>query len=90
MEHKIVDKPDDVWGVWEQYKGIPHGWIQFKGTDICMDLSCKCGYLGHFDGYFAYNIKCPKCGTMYCCNGHIELIEIRSIDEDDDCLVVAT
>lgn len=55
--------------------GKPHGWIQFKGTSICMDVHCKCGALGHIDGKFIYYLKCSSCGTIYELNGHIELIE---------------
>lgn len=43
----------------------PHGWIQWKGTEVCIDLHCKCGYLGHFDGYFFFYYRCPKCQQVY-------------------------
>lgn len=40
--------------------------IQWKGTDLCMDFNCpKCGTNSHFDGFFAYVIRCPKCRTCY-------------------------
>ncbi len=39
--------------------------IQWKGTDVCMDVQCPCGHNGHFDGYFAYYLVCPECGTHY-------------------------
>lgn len=39
--------------------------IQWKGTDVCVDFQCACGSNGHFDGYFAYIIKCPDCGQHY-------------------------
>lgn len=42
--------------------------IQYKGTDICLDFHCPCNDSGiplHFDGYFAYALKCPACGTLY-------------------------
>ena len=38
--------------------------IQYKGTDICLDFTCTCGEQGHFDGYFAYVLKC-KCGLLW-------------------------
>ncbi len=37
-----------------------HGFIQWKGTDICMDVYCKCGNQSHIDGYCAYYIKVTK------------------------------
>lgn len=39
--------------------------IQYKNTDICMDFYCECGAHGHFDGYFAYTVKCAHCGTVW-------------------------
>jgi hypothetical protein len=39
--------------------------IQYKGTDICMDLNCKCGVNSHYDGFGAYYIKCPGCGQVF-------------------------
>ena len=62
-------------------KSGPHGWIQFKGTELCMDVHCKCGEMTHIDGMFVYFIKCGHCGAIYELNGHIELIE--RTDEPD-------
>lgn len=42
-----------------------HAFIQWKGTDVCMDFRCDCGAEPHIDGYFAHNIKCHKCGTLW-------------------------
>ena len=39
--------------------------IQWKGTSVCFDFYCDCGTDGHFDGYFAYEIKCRDCGAVY-------------------------
>jgi len=39
--------------------------IQWKGTDVCMDFRCECGHANHYDGYFAYNIKCGHCGSVF-------------------------
>jgi len=74
-----------AWDVAEKLEGKPHGWIQWKGTDVCMDIHCECGYLSHVDGIFAYHVKCPECGRIYHCNGHIELIEIEK--EPDHCIL---
>lgn len=51
----------------------PHGWIQWKGTDVCMDIHCVCGESTHIDGEFMYYIKCGACGRVYECDGHIQL-----------------
>jgi hypothetical protein len=40
--------------------------IQWKGTQVCLDFYCSCGGAGgHFDGWFCYYIKCPDCNTIY-------------------------
>ena len=40
--------------------------IQWKGTDVCIDVECDCGWNGsHFDGMFLYSYRCPKCGTVW-------------------------
>ena len=43
----------------------PRAFIQWKGTDVCMDFHCECGAYCHFDGYFAYTVKCPHCGAVW-------------------------
>ena len=57
-------------------QGDAHGWIQWKGTNVCMDMHCKCGYHGHFDGDFFYYYKCPKCGARYAVGQVVKLIEL--------------
>lgn len=44
-------------------RGVPHAFIQWKGTDVCMDFYCPCDEEGggHFDGMFAYVVECPRC-----------------------------
>jgi len=40
--------------------------IQWKGTDVCLDFHCyRCNTFAHFDGDFAYVLKCPVCETHY-------------------------
>lgn len=55
---------------------ISSGWIQWKNTDVCIDLHCICGYHGHFDGAFFYFYQCPKCLTKYCIGQNIKLIPL--------------
>lgn len=86
MTKKAKDK-NEAWKIQETYEDQPHGWIQWKGTDVCMDIHCKCGCLVHIDTDFAYFVKCLECNTIYFCNGHIELIEIE--EEPDHCVAKA-
>jgi len=43
----------------------PFAFIQWKGTDVCMDFYCECGAHCHFDGAFAYAVKCRHCETIW-------------------------
>lgn len=83
--HKIARDREAAWDIQDKHEGKPHGWVQWKGTKVCMDVHCKCGYSSHLDAEFAYTVKCPKCGTSYMCNGHIELIELQ--EEPENVLV---
>lgn len=56
--------------------GISHGWIQWKGTDVCMDLYCECGHHGHVDGCFFYFYKCPKCHMRFAVGQNVKLIKL--------------
>lgn len=39
--------------------------IQWKGTDVCIDLYCpKCGRHNHFDGFFAHYVRCAGCRAV--------------------------
>lgn len=58
----------------EQRPPGPHGWIQFKGTELCMDLNCECGELSHIDGEFVYTVSCPTCGREWALSGFMKLV----------------
>jgi hypothetical protein len=75
MGHKIAKSQIEASQIEEKYTGKPHGWVQWKGTNVCIEIHCKCGYHSHYDGYFAHHIQCPSCGTIYYLNPHIEMIE---------------
>ena len=55
------------------FEGQPHAWIQWKGTDVCMDVDCSCGAKFHIDAAFAYYVKCMGCNTVYEVGGHVKL-----------------
>ncbi len=58
-----------------QFAG-PHGWVQWKGTNVCMDVHCECGEMSHIDAEFCYVVQCPCCGRRYWVNGNVEFIEV--------------
>lgn len=84
---KLAKDSDEAQKIQDAKTGEPHAWIQWKGTDVCMDVYCHCGAWFHVDAQFAYHVKCPACGAVYYCNGHIELIKIEN--EPPACLVTA-
>lgn len=45
--------------------GRPDLFLQWKGTDACLDLYCTCGQDLHFDGYFADELTCGYCGQTW-------------------------
>lgn len=57
--------------------------IQWKSTDVCLDLRCPCGVATHFDGFFAYVVQCCGCGALYEL-GTAVLAVRRRPDEVDD------
>jgi hypothetical protein len=44
---------------------LPRAFIQWKGTDVCMDFHCECGQHYHIDAEFAYAVKCVKCDAVW-------------------------
>jgi hypothetical protein len=66
----------------------PHGWIQWKGTNVCIDLRCSCGYLGHVDAEFFYFYECNKCHAKYAVGQNVKLIpltqELIALGECED------
>jgi hypothetical protein len=49
--------------------------LQWKGTDVCLDFHCVCGADGHFDGYFAYALRCAECGRVWSLPHSVALVE---------------
>jgi len=39
--------------------------IQWKGTEVCLDFTCLCGFKGHIDDCFVYYVECPQCESVY-------------------------
>ena len=58
-----------------------HGWIQWKGTAVCIDLHCKCGQHDHLDVEFLYYYRCSKCKTVYAVGQTVKLIPLTEDQE---------
>ena len=55
---------------------LPDTFIQYKGTDLCMDLYCKCGEATHIDGMFKYRVQCEECGQWDALGTKVSLTEV--------------
>lgn len=58
------------------FSGKPHIWVQWKGTNVCADIYCECGFSGHFDGYFLYFFKCPQCNQVWEVGTHVSIYKV--------------
>ena len=58
------------------------GRIQWKGTDVCVDITCECGCKSHFDGFNMYYVKCPECGKVYEAQNKISFEEVKTINQN--------
>lgn len=59
------------------------GWIQWKGTDVCMDVHCRCGHVGHIDKEFFYFYECPECGAKYAVGQNVKFIPLTKEEADE-------
>lgn len=59
-------------------------YIQWKGTDVCIDFLCPCGISHHYDGYFMYAIKCMVCGTVFETGTQVRFTKITDPQEIED------
>ena len=54
--------------------------IQWKGTNVCMDVHCPCGEHSHLDAEFAYFVRCPKCGVSYKVGERVTLTPMTAVE----------
>ena len=66
----------------------PCGWIQWQGTDACIDFYCTCGAHMHADRDFLFHIKCSACDQVWEVGGHVKLYPLDHEPENTITLVV--
>lgn len=66
-------------------KAGPHGWIQWKGTDVCLDVHCSCGAHTHLDADFAYYVQCGACGKLWALSANVRMIEVTADEIRGGC-----
>lgn len=57
--------------------------IQWKGTDLCMDFHCPCGAHCHVDASFAYYVRCGACGQVYQMGTQVIVRRVDQVSELD-------
>lgn len=62
--------------VYKRTRGPGFGWIQWKGTDACIDVECLCGNVEHLDGFFQYGWRCGECHRIYALDPIIQLLPV--------------
>ncbi|KQP81594.1 hypothetical protein [Aeromicrobium sp. Leaf291] len=55
--------------------------IQWKGTQVCLDFRCPCGADGHLDATFAYFVLCPVCGQEYELGTQVIARKVEGVDD---------
>jgi len=63
-------------------QGISSEWIQWKGTEVCMDIHCICGANDHIDQDFFYSYQCPVCKRKFAVGANIKLIELTEEEKE--------
>ena len=53
-----------------------YGSIQWKGTDVCMDIFCPCGHHSHVDATFFYYFECIGCGKKFAVGANVAMIPL--------------
>ena len=64
MSEKTQTTPDEAFDTSAKIERT-HAFIQWKGTDVCMDFYCECGERCHVDDFFAYTVECPECKVIW-------------------------
>lgn len=62
----------------QQDEGDGRGWVQWKGTNVCIDIHCPCGKVLHFDGSFFYFCQCPYCEKIFAVGQNVRLHAVPS------------
>ncbi len=57
-------------------EGQGGAWIQWKGTNVCMDVHCRCGAHGHVDDEFTYFYRCAACKETFVVGAVVRLYPI--------------
>ena len=54
--------------------------FQWKGTEVCADIHCRCGAFLHYDGDFFYFFTCGHCGQAWEIGTHVAMYPVSADD----------
>lgn len=83
----MEEKKKNIWGQYYDWAfkecamPKPFGSIQWKGTNVCMDLHCTCGAHFHMDTDFLYQVICPKCKQLFAVGWFVKLMPVTDPEE---------
>lgn len=64
----------------------PNARVQWKGTDVCIDIRCECGARGHVDGASFYQYRCNHCGRVYGVSPYVRLVPLPDGTQEPDMM----
>lgn len=56
--------------------------VQWKGTELCADIRCVCGYSNHVDPMVYYYLRCANCDRVFLLNAWVALIELTPAERE--------
>lgn len=62
---------------WKPKQSEPSLWIQWSGSNVCVDFYCSCGAMPHIDAKFRDYLRCIECNAFYYVNPHVEIIPLN-------------
>jgi hypothetical protein len=77
----FANQQDAIDSIYKRKRKNIYSFIQWKGSDICLDVHCECGESSHIDADFVYSVECPKCHKKYALNPFIEMVEFEDTPE---------
>jgi len=61
-------------GPTEDSPDVPYAFVQWKGTDACVDINCSCGELTHLDADMPFGVRCPYCKRVWKLGVYVSLL----------------
>ena len=74
-EHEPACVMNDPWQE-KRLEDRNYAFLQWKGTQVCMDLYCVCGEQWHLDEDFTYAVRCPHCRRVFKVEPYVRIHEV--------------